>query len=467
MLIAYALARPFSQWNLTLGDGEPAHGYFARLVANECHTSVRVYADQVGLMGRNIVPDEMLAALKRLPISQERVKSLEMWTPVREGNRYRIGTETLKLKQLSWTSRRWCRSCLGEAPHHRIWWDIQCYQVCPRHREQLVEQTEGGVAIRWNWPHFDIGPDNDLLAKGEKTVVDVGDLNLERLIEARLLGQPFELLRDHRLYQVIDMCAFLGQFLTGEENAHNVGFEALMLDEVQLRGKLSQRIVERTTPQQRRQGLASAMGDVVYSGMRRRGGALGAWIEQQLLQAFADVGRIGRKRFRGPEIERREFTLVEAAARLELAPKALSRFAKHCEIGHTPWKDAHSFSDDDIKALRDKIAELITLPETIEITGVPAHEFRFLERAGFINGYHLGTVSGVQGVRYVRSEVVALVERAWATAGTDECEAMTLFSCAKTRGIKQGEVMTMVITGELVPCRLDLEAIGFRRLMFK
>jgi hypothetical protein len=91
----------------------------------------------------------------------------------------------------------------------------------------------------------------------------------------------------------------------------------------------------------------------------------------------------------------------------------------------------------------------------------------FLEQAGFIKGRHLVTVDGVQGVRYVRFEIVALVERAWATAGTDECDAMTLFSCAKTKGIKQGEVMTMVIKGELVPCRLDLEATEFRRLMFR
>ncbi len=48
MLIDNALARPFSRWDLDLGEGEPAHGYFARLVANEGHNSVRIYANEIG-----------------------------------------------------------------------------------------------------------------------------------------------------------------------------------------------------------------------------------------------------------------------------------------------------------------------------------------------------------------------------------------------------------------------------------
>lgn len=464
MLIDNALARPFSRWDVPLGEGEPAHGYFARLVANEGHQSVRVYANEIGLNGRNIVPEEMLEAIKQLPLPQGSVEELEMWTPIREGNFYKLGREVLRPKQMSWTSRRWCPSCLAESRHYRIWWDIVCYEVCPRHQMRLVSKLEGDRVIGWHWPHFDIGPDGDVLTScGAATSTDPA---LERFIEDRLLGREADRLRDHALHDIIDVSALLGGFLVDEGAAIRAGFEALTLDDGDLRERLRARIVETVPAGKRRRGLAASMHGLLQTPTLRSGHPLSSWFERQLLQAFADVGRIARKRFRNVDIERGDFTLVETASMLGLNPKALSRFAKSLEIGHTHWKDAHSYSAEDIDALREKLGELITLPETIEITGMPAHEFRFLERAGLIKGYYLGFFKGLKGVRYLRSEVLELVERAWAGAGNSEGDAVTLFTYFKQTGRPQGEIMTMVVKGELVPCRLDPKATGFRRLMF-
>ena len=187
MLIENALARPFSKWNIQLGEGEPAYGYFARLVANEDHTSARVYANEVGLKGRNFVPEELLSAINRLSLSPQMMSDVERWTPIRDGNFYRFGAETARLKHVSFTTRRWCRSCLTEAAHHRIWWDFTCYEVCPKHHEQLVSQTELGEVIRWYWPFFDLGPKGDSLVGGDRQKVD-SEPNLESFIEDRLLG---------------------------------------------------------------------------------------------------------------------------------------------------------------------------------------------------------------------------------------------------------------------------------------
>jgi hypothetical protein len=464
MLIENALARPFSKWNIELGEGEPAYGYFARLVANEDHTSARVYANEVGLKGRNLVPEELLSAINCLPLSQEQVAKLEQWTPIREGNFYRFGSETARLKHVSFTTRRWCRSCLAEAAHHRVWWDFTCYEGCPKHHEKLVSQTDLGEVIRWYWPFFDLGPKGDSLVAGDRQEVDI-EPRLEKFIEDRLLGRQQAVLEGVSLYHVIDASEFLGRFLTSGEGFYQIGFDALTMPEGDLRELLRLRILEVIPAELRKKGVFAALGHLAYDRSANEEGSLRPWIEQLLLQAFAQVGRIGRKLERGIEIERREFTLIEAAGKLDVTPRALSRFAKHFGIGYTPRKAAHSFSKEDVEVLQAKINELISLPETVALTGVPAHEFRFLERAGLIKG-HTGMVRGAKGTRYLKSDVEKMVAKALANVWDEAGEMVTLWTYARQRQLPQGEVITKVVKGELVPRGMDGQATGFRRMMF-
>ncbi len=202
---------------------------------------------------------------------------------------------------------------------------------------------------------------------------------------------------------------------------------------------------------------------MVRGGSADEEGSLRPWIERLLLQAFADVGRIGRKRFSRMEIERRDFTLAEAASELGVNRKGLSRFAKHLGVGHTPWKDAHSFSKDDVEALRTKLADLITLPETIPITGIPGHEFRFLERAGFIT-HHSNLISHSPAVRYLREDVVALVEQALAVKTTAEGNGVSVSSYARRTKQALGGVFVQVLKGEMAVVGLSADGTGLRRL---
>ena len=59
---------PFSQWRLRPEQGEPSYSYFARLVADEGHSSLKIYATGIGINGRNFVPEEMLHVLQQLPV---------------------------------------------------------------------------------------------------------------------------------------------------------------------------------------------------------------------------------------------------------------------------------------------------------------------------------------------------------------------------------------------------------------
>ena len=70
MSLDFKLARPFSRWRLKPEVGEPSYSYFAREVADEGHDSLRVYANEIGLDGNSIKPEQLLHALERLPLDQ-------------------------------------------------------------------------------------------------------------------------------------------------------------------------------------------------------------------------------------------------------------------------------------------------------------------------------------------------------------------------------------------------------------
>ncbi|KQY66906.1 hypothetical protein ASD52_09680 [Ensifer sp. Root142] len=455
MLIENALARPFSRWDVALAEGEPAYGYFARLVANEGHSSMRVYANEIGLNGRNLVPQEFLAAIRRLPLSAETFQAMDRWTPIRDGNLYRLGAETARLKQMSMSKRRWCRSCVREARYHRVWWDFVSYRTCPTHGEELVDRTVREEVVRWHWPHFDVGPDGMDLADGAAPGTSSASTYLESFIEGRLLGLKGLPMSGVAMHHVIDACETLGTFLAED------GYAALTMPEADLRDRLAERIRDTVPEETRRRGVHGSLGRLVDGD--EEPGSLRPWLERQFIEAFALVGRIGRKRFSRMEIEKRDFTLAEAATELGVNPKGLSRFAKHFGIGHTPWKDVHSFSKDDVETLRHKLADLITLPETIPITGVPGHEFRFLERAGFIVS-HPNLFTASPAVRYLRDDVVNLVDQAVARAGMETSAAASVSSYARRTNQALGSVLVQVLKGKLALVGLSPDGTGLRRL---
>ena len=71
------LTMPFSNWSVEPGKTEGALGYFARLVDDEGHDSMRVYSKWIEVNGRNIVPASLLEVVCDLPISDDRRRRLE------------------------------------------------------------------------------------------------------------------------------------------------------------------------------------------------------------------------------------------------------------------------------------------------------------------------------------------------------------------------------------------------------
>ncbi|MGZ2483287.1 hypothetical protein ACVITL_001810 [Rhizobium pisi] len=117
-----------------------------------------------------------------------------------------------------------------------------------------------------------------------------------------------------------------------------------------------------------------------------------------------------------------------------------------------------------IKAYAD---DLITLPETIAITGVPGHIFRQLVKQGFAHEIWGMTTGGTWGPRYLATEVQQLVDRrrAFVPAGVAS-ETRTLNGYAKQQGSSEGEILARTLCGELVPAAVDKSRNGLRALYY-
>lgn len=151
---------PFRRWEEPR-EAEPAHGLFARLVGLNGHVSVHVFANEIGMNGRYLSPQECLERLSQLPLKE--LRTLEQNTPLFRGRYVELRNEVLNRNQWSMRARRYCPSCLGESAHHRAWWDIVSLTQCPFHDQALGARPHDNSLRAWYSPSFDVATDGDLL----------------------------------------------------------------------------------------------------------------------------------------------------------------------------------------------------------------------------------------------------------------------------------------------------------------
>jgi hypothetical protein len=463
--------RPFTRWRLRPSQGEPSYSYFARLVADEGHSSVKVYATEIGLNGRNIVPAEMLDALCRLPLLPEELARLRSATPILIDGVYHVGNERLKPKQLSFRYRRVCPHCLATARYHRIEWDVVAARYCSIHGIQLVDHPRFG----WWWPHFEVSPHGDRLIDPSEPVPS-RPLPFHEMLRGRLeLGErETGPLATTELSDIITVAQALGQFaVSGKRSSKDQscdideGYRVLTLPYEQQVEWFKDRYEALVPAAVRKRGF-DASGGPLRAGFDVGADALWATVDQAQYQGFAQVGTLGRKFVRRQAI-RSDRTLKEAAAALGLPPKGLSKFIQ--KIGLLPnakWNgDAISLDTETFETLKAAVDDLITLPQTVEITGIPGHEFRQLVKAGLVAEYGHMPTGGTYGPRYSRMEVSEIVERCRSmTAAEPSSDLKTLLAKAKSLNIKQGELIVLTLSGSCLPVAVDLSRPGFRALYY-
>ncbi|MBY5357242.1 TniQ family protein [Rhizobium leguminosarum] len=469
---------PFSQWRLRPEPGEPSYGYFARLVAEEGHSSTKIYATEIGINGRSFVPEEMLHVLQRLPLAASEHDRLRDATPLIRDGIYHIGQERLRPKQLSFRHRRFCPHCLADGPYHRVQWDIVVASHCSIHGTRLVDEVDG-KKFGWWWPHFDVSPEGENLSDRRPVKAEIS-LPFHEMLRSRLeLGEREEgPMAEFELFEIIEPARFFGRYSRAGNFVHprdnpagdiEAGFALLTIPHSERVSWFAAWYETVINPQTRRRGYAASTPSVAKINGGRADNRLWEALEQAQQEGFARVGTLGRKRTRR-RLDRSDRTLIEASRELKVPPKALSKFIR--KLGLLPdakWNgDALSIDPATFQTLKATIDDLITLPETVEITGIPGHEFRPVAKAGFIQEFTELPINGVGGPKYRESEVHIIVERLRSIAKATPTAAMkTLLGYARTTGLRVDELLVMTLTKAIAPSGFDPTRGGLRALYFQ
>ncbi|KQY10889.1 hypothetical protein ASE23_07050 [Rhizobium sp. Root73] len=479
MSLDFKLARPFSRWRLKPEIGEPSYSYFAREVADEGHDSLRVYANEIGLDGSNIKPEQLLHSLERLPLDQTFKDRLRNATPILRDAFYSLGHERLRQKQVSFKFRRFCPKCLGESRFHRVWWDIADLYACPVHEVRLATSVQGS-RMNWSWPHFDHSPTGYPLAKVSVTPTEGISLRLHSFVISRLISGERERgpLAGYDLFDIIDGATFFSRWMQSDNPAKllppsaadaEFGFSILELEDGDLRNSVRGWFVTHVPDEARRNGFhASLPGFHGYWGVRPNS-RLKSYIETVLFEEFAQVGTLGRKFVRYRPSERGERTLLEAARELGLPPKGVSKFVQ--QLGLMPdakWNgDALSFNEDTFRTLKVAVEDLVPSTDTWDIAGLPGHEFRVLVKAGKVQEFLGLPVDGKRGGRVSARAVTSLIQKVTQSVEREPRRGMmTFFSYAKHLGISQGNLALRIVEENLVADAVDRARPGFRSMYF-
>ncbi|MBY5668788.1 hypothetical protein HFO43_09555 [Rhizobium leguminosarum] len=470
---------PFSQWRLRPQQGEPSYGYFARLVADEGHSSLKIYATEIGINGRNPVPEEMLHVLQQLPLTAEEHERLRRATPLAVDSFHQIGSERLRPKQLSYRRRRFCPHCLADAPYHRIQWDVVAASHCPIHGTRLISEV-GGKPLKWWWPHFDVSPDGDELIDRTAAAPD-RPLPFHEMLRSRLeFGQREEgWTAAHNLYDLIEASVFYARFRCDGKPAKaksnsapdiEAGFAVVSAAHGERVDWFSAWYETVIPADVRRRGFEVSTG---WSFMPREAtyratNPLWDALETAQYEGFARVGTLSRK-FSNHDPARTDRTLREAAEELGLPPKGLGPFIKSLNLlPNSKWNgDAHSIDSATFDKIRALVDDLITLPQTKVITGISGTEFRRLAKAGYIREFKHMPVGGLAGPRYLASEVRALVERFRSMTARQPTKGMqSIQTYCRARGLNIGDLLVATMSSSLSLSAVDLSRTGLRGLHY-
>jgi hypothetical protein len=469
---------PFPAWNAKPVLGEPAHGYFNILVEAEFHTSARVYAQEIEMNGRDLVPEEFLHRLLLLPLADEHKESLRRWTPIWDGRFHHVSGETLRARQMSFTTRRFCRACLAESPRHRVWWDFVHFRVCPLHSRELEATTSSGRRLGWWWPSVVVCPDGEDLRSPAPPHNETD--GLEHYLLQRLGahdGESRPMLDGIPLHEVFDVSEAVGRFLGNPllpkappRSAEDcrAGFRALRATSEHLEREFQRWILRCAPEADRHQGLRQGLGWMSSLNEKHSCVSSSLWptVEISLRRAFARVGRIGRGYQRHLDLPHSDRTMKEVAAHLGRPVVGLRAIAVQLGIhGTRPGPTGRALlSPKQVDELVTAVEDMISTKAAGELLGCAQVCVRRLVHDGTLAGYTGTKLFGTEGKGSVvrKTEVLALLDRIEAVRAPVATPQVSrgFAQHVKKTGMTEGQLLGAVLKGGIELAGQDARVRG-------
>jgi hypothetical protein len=423
---------PLRRWPPNAFKFEPAHGYFVRLAARNSAHSVRVFADSVGLNGRDFDIRELLHFCRQFPITN--MDELIASTPIIRGTTVKFNGQKVPRRMWSLRQPRVCGACIGEARYYRNWWDLVVIGRCPIHDRPLVEGAYSSK-LAWWYPAVGITPEGyDLAISGGQSSEAIRES-----WDAYVLGRmgvlssfPVPFLDESEIYEVISVVELLGKaamlgFRTkapgrladiDRHQALSVGFNAFRGGEDGLVGLIEKYARSRPCQLDSKNGsagLESFLGWLV----KAEKGIPPSTARKKVSEAMRLVAGghgIGYKRGRGSAStlvpNERPTALKPLARTLDISHRRLRVIAKRLGLlrRKTSRGVYHSFGSEDISLIKSTLADLVCLKDARRMTGLSSKKFKqFCKAKGLVAFAYAGTAQAL----FRRTEIEKCVSAPW------------------------------------------------------
>ncbi|WP_172717217.1 TniQ family protein [Neorhizobium sp. T6_25] len=300
--------RIFSRWRIRPCFGEPTNAYFARLVYDGENCLPETFAKKTGVWVSRNRWQILLQSLLNLPLTDEEKHGLVKWSPVySENRRWALGDENISMTMAK-PGARSCSECLKEAAYHRVWWDLNGFQICPVHDCAL--QPNPNRHDR-RWPFYglcsvkvDVPP--ELSARGRESIEGY---ILQRLGAVKYFKRR-PMLDNQPLDAIMSSCSLVGTLLANPPARrrpkmsninYNIGFDALGGNEKHLIARFRDWLNEHHPKEKLRQNGVRQFG--FLNNLSHKRNPLKDTIWRGQVKACLRLGRLNPRLRTGPGIE--------------------------------------------------------------------------------------------------------------------------------------------------------------------
>ncbi|ANL39535.1 TniQ family protein [Rhizobium phaseoli] len=478
MTIAFDIrTAPFSRWTVENERDEPGHGYYARLVAAEGHSSVTRYSDGIDVDTRHMNPERLMDIILKLPLSEERKQRLRNATPLRRDDGVWLAGQRFNAFDLSFSARRWCPGCLHESAHHRAWWDIVAITECPYHKHALLDLDQDGEPVRWWWPIMDASPRGTMLsaplprANNNETFAGyiIGRLGFDRPVEAPLLDGS-------DIGTVLDLCTLVGRLLASPSmydvppadwKFAEIGFQALRGDAVVFVEAVRAWIRRAVLQADRIKGYGFVFEWVVD----RKWGLLDLrvtdMLQKVLRKALALEGRRSVEPLTSTAFLEREIGLAALARRMGVAKNGVATVADM--LGFLPKREHYRglvmFDPSEADAIEAFWGKTVHRRQAAPLLGLTPPEIKPLVDAGHLREFSSRGVEDDEGFRYLTSDIDDVLSKLAALSKDGLPANRTGFRYyAKDHNLRRGDLAVSILKGELEVALASQSNVGFEAL---
>jgi hypothetical protein len=468
---------PFSRWNVENASDEPAHGYFARLVAAEGHLSVTRYSDGIDLDTRTVSPQALLDVILKLPLSGDSKLRLRNATPERRDDGVWLASQRFNATDLSFSTRRWCPGCLHESPHHRAWWDIVAITDCPFHCRELVDRDEYGNPVRWWWPVMNASPRGALLSRllprsdNAKSFANyvIGRLGFGPAITAPLLDRS-------DLGQVIDICQLIGKLLSSPWSSETptftpemteVGFQAMRLDAAAFVETVRTWLRMNVSPELRMRGYGHVFDWAIQRWVLLPDVHITDMLQKVFRKALALEGRCSTEPLTSDAFLEEEISLAALAHRMGVARNGIATVADM--LGFLPSRERYRglvmFDAEEADGIEYQWHQMAGRAEVGAMLGLTFREITPLVEAGYLREFSSVTFEGEAGYRYLKADIEDVLASLAVACKKASLETLTSFRhYAKDHKLSRGDLAVSILRGEVDVVVAASGKVGFEAL---